>query len=239
MVAFSLRHPKIIFVHIPKSGGTSVSQAIKDAYPGSYVRKGVFIDDLKKRSGKTHVRMHGHMSASIMREAFPEQWNNWYTLCMVRNPWARLVSIWNHILQDPKLFRMAYGYKEDDFIHMHMEEEQKKTFKEWVLSYDKPMFWYGAYRYGTRREEALPVTQTPQLDWIYSSDGIKRVNDIFKLEESDKFIDSFERRFGKKLEFKHMNLRDHKPYRDLYDSDLVDIVSEWYKSDIEEFGYSF
>jgi hypothetical protein len=68
---------KLLFIHITRTGGTSVETALlgKDWW---------HIDDLTK-----------HISASQAREIYGEEvWNSYYRFSIVRNPWDRLVSMW-------------------------------------------------------------------------------------------------------------------------------------------------
>ena len=237
MVAFSIKDPKIIFVHIPKSGGTSVSKALQEVYGERILRKKVITKH--KGTGKDQqVMVHAHMSASVIQSAMEEDWQKWYSFCMVRNPWSRMVSLWNHIMRDEKLFTLAYGKTKYNYLPL-MLEERKKSFGDWLKTYNKPAFWVGAYKHGETAKTAPLVTRQPQVDWIYNHSGQKIVTEVFKLEESDYFVSRMKEQFGIDISFGHYNLRNHDHYKSYYTDELIDLVGEWFRDDIEEFGYEY
>ena len=70
---------KFIFVHIPKSGGTSISVALKPY--ANRITKNFMIKETK------------HHTLSEIREVFGEGINHYYTFAFVRNSWDRVVSL--------------------------------------------------------------------------------------------------------------------------------------------------
>jgi chondroitin 4-sulfotransferase 11 len=72
---------KILFVHIQKTGGTSIAKILKN-----------FIPDVKEYLGT-----HDH--ASLAKEALGNEYGSYYRFAFVRNPWDRLVSWYMMIKQ--------------------------------------------------------------------------------------------------------------------------------------------
>lgn len=64
-----LRESRAIFVHIPKTGGSSIRELL-----------GLPIGD------------YSHPTAKEYEKAFPEEWGRFYKFAVVRNPWDRFVS---------------------------------------------------------------------------------------------------------------------------------------------------
>ena len=84
---------KCIFIHIPKTGGTSIEYFFK-----------------KKGGQRKHA-----LPRKIKKE-FPSKWENYYKFAFVRNPWDRFVSLWVKFKEEVKLqenFNMLYGLNID------------------------------------------------------------------------------------------------------------------------------
>ena len=72
---------KCIFIHIPKTAGTSIEQFIKDNDRNPIILLGV-------RNGRS---MH-HFSALEIKSLFPDLFKKYYKFSFVRNPYDRLLS---------------------------------------------------------------------------------------------------------------------------------------------------
>ena len=71
---------KVIFVHIPKTGGTSIERFF---------------------GAKQFARTGKHASVSNLRQAVgADAWNHYFKFSFVRNPWDRMVSYFNWRSQD-------------------------------------------------------------------------------------------------------------------------------------------
>lgn len=79
---------KLIFIHIPRTGGSSIEKAL--------VGKDWF-------NIESHTK---HISASIAKRKYSDVWDEYTTFTVVRNPWDRLVSMrttgwWDKISNAP------------------------------------------------------------------------------------------------------------------------------------------
>jgi chondroitin 4-sulfotransferase 11 len=63
---------KFIFIHIPKTGGTSLAKALDPTFPMNSNSK--------------------HRDAMYFKEKCPEKFSSYFKFSLVRNPWARAVS---------------------------------------------------------------------------------------------------------------------------------------------------
>jgi hypothetical protein len=95
---------KCIFIHIPKSAGTSIETSP------------IFFDS-KETTGKAPA---GHTSCLQFQNLFPNEFKEYFKFSFVRNPWDRLVSAYFHYRQnilnygDKKNYE-KYLYKYDSF----------------------------------------------------------------------------------------------------------------------------
>lgn len=78
---------KLIFIHIEKTGGTSIAMALFGRDEGASKKKG---SDMEYDSGLTK-----HYSVQKARQVYGnEKWATYTKFSVVRNPWDRLVSKW-------------------------------------------------------------------------------------------------------------------------------------------------
>ena len=80
-----LRDKKIVFVHAPRTSGTSIENEIL---------KDKLVPDPEK-----------HLRASQIKTILKEDWANYFKFTIVRNPWDRIISMYHQI------FHQAYGIK--------------------------------------------------------------------------------------------------------------------------------
>ena len=98
---------KFIFVHLRKTGGTSV----QDFFTGD--------SDVSKEPGNKHFEPKDYYRDS------PKKWNDYFKFSFVRNPFCFLVSYYN--------FRMRMMNGELGRVELFMNEEYKNScFEEWI-----------------------------------------------------------------------------------------------------------
>ena len=75
---------KTVFLHIPRTGGTSIKSAFGFVeYEGDIITK--------ESTGLGEI----YKTAQQIRQIFPQVYENYYKWTIVRNPWEREVSIFN------------------------------------------------------------------------------------------------------------------------------------------------
>ena len=106
---------KFVYISIPKTGSTSVRNAIND-YSDVKIERSYHLKNLSiERSNVTgyypssYWKVSTHMKAMdlgyIWSEIFPNKkdlWDEYFKFTVVRNPWARRVSQWQFIRQKAK-----------------------------------------------------------------------------------------------------------------------------------------
>ncbi|HEV2798839.1 MAG TPA: sulfotransferase family 2 domain-containing protein, partial [Nocardioides sp.] len=88
---------KVLFVHVPKTGGVSVEDTVKEACP-----------DARKASKK--IGRHATLGKILRNE--PDLVDYW-TFGFVRNPWARMVSLYSIISAWDRRHGPASGKPQD------------------------------------------------------------------------------------------------------------------------------
>ena len=107
----SINHDlKAIFIHIHKTGGTTIAMNLKKYYGFStyYLRRPdhtkFCFDKKKKKYINYENRVHGvityYKTSPFLNKKMkmtPEKWDTYYKFCFVRDPYDRIVSAWNHV----------------------------------------------------------------------------------------------------------------------------------------------
>jgi hypothetical protein len=110
---------KFVFIHIQKTGGSSIEAALASVTPDAIGR----FDSLPAASDPGKSR---HLFASDLQNFLDEEvWNSCYKFAFTRNPWARLVSWYNMCIERPT----------NRF--MRLVKEQTNTFEEFLNLSDR------------------------------------------------------------------------------------------------------
>jgi len=95
---------KCIFIHVSKTGGTSIEHALNPHVP---------LDTSSGASQKGNTRFRDkHWSAKQYKFNYPQKYESYFTFAFVRNPWDRFVSNWNWF----------------EYLNMYTDE----TFESWL-----------------------------------------------------------------------------------------------------------
>ena len=207
-----------LFVHIAKTGGTSVRAALnplrwRDPY---YVP--IFLcSKLSKLTGhRIGVKFPRHAKVIAAKEMLPrELFDNLFKFAFVRNPWDLQISSYHHIRRErPHLLAGINDFEQ---------------FLRWKLDPARP------YQYHIDTSIEL------QSDYLVDLNGKIIVDFIGKYEQLQEDFDEVCRRIGitsKTLPHKR-KATDRSDYRQYYNDDTARLVADNFRRDIENFGYSF
>jgi hypothetical protein len=140
---------------------------------------------------------------------------------LVRNPWDRLVSCYELARMD---IRPYYEHEHEDYALM-----KNIKFSDVIQLLANPMYNHIFRHPGWR----------PQEHWVYDDDNKCNVDYIFKMENMHKELPEFFKKFELHVDIKHLNKSSRSNYTDYYTPELVEIVGEIYKSDIQKFEYKY
>jgi hypothetical protein len=224
-------HPfQCIFVHVPKTGGQSVEQFFMDrlGLDRKHDREALLLQNNRDPALGTEKLAHlaaseyvacGHVSQPVF--------SSYFKFAFVRNPWTRILS--------------EYRYR--NYFHHH-------SFRDFVFNkMPKPGF-DDKYRH-----------VMPQYDLLYNREGRLLVDFVGRFETLQQDFDRVcgilgitdstlphRNRSDKKSRHLKRKLRNvvfrngenrHQSLTDFYDDETRDAVAEYYRVDIETFGYQF
>ena len=215
----SINHDlKAIFIHIHKTGGTTIAMNLKKYYGFEtyYLRRPdhekFCFDKKKKKYINYENRIHGvinyfktspHLNRKMKMNQ--EKWNNYYKFCFIRNPYDRIVSAWNHVNRFNIPFKNFLNLKNtcNDVEYMHMFMPQYRSMiNEKAINY---------------------------IDFI---GHFENLDEDFEKILNNLGIENIIHNKNNKL-----NVRNHKHYNEYYDQEALDKVNILMNEDFKNLDY--
>lgn len=209
---------RFIFVHIPKTGGTSLALALEGRAkaddiligdtPKARRRKGRVPAQAEVARGRlwkhsTLADIEGLMTRDFIAQAF--------CVTLVRNPWDRLVS----------LYHWARVQK---FDHPMVSRAQSTDFAAFLHA----------------PETQAELRAQPYGHYLTDSEGQPQPVHCIRLEHFEADAAPLWAHLGFRLTLPHVNASGREtPYQNHYDRALADLVGDVCAEDISRFGYAF
>jgi len=191
-----MRRRRCVFIHIPKCAGTSVRQALG-------------------ASGSNR----DHIEAKIYLKANPSRFLKYYKFSFVRNPWDRLVSVYE--------YWRAGGNGTTDVYYQSLINEVG-SFDNFVVNYL------------SMENIHSHLLLKPQYLFLYDHREELMVDYVGRFEEMEKSFDVVARKLGVDPDLKVINKSKRSSYVDYYENDEVrEKVKRLYFKDIDLLGYGF
>ncbi len=207
-----------LFVHIAKTGGTSVRAALAPLRWRDPMYIPQFIASrLSHATGhRIASKLPRHAKIIAAKEMLPQEFfDKLFKFAFVRNPWDLQVSSWHHLRRErPQLLGDIPDFE---------------TFIRWKLDPERP------YQYHINTSIEL------QTDYLKDLDGTILVDFIGKYENLQEDYEEICQRIGIKpppLPHKR-KAADRTDYRQYYDDVTAQLLGDYFKPDIDEFGYNF
>ena len=200
-----------IFIHIPKTAGTSITRALRPwclkPKPTPW-RRLLSRLPLPEAPDKANFRQHDR--AAWLRRKLPSRlYDGAYKFAVVRNPFALVVSNYQHLRR--KTSRRRH------------RQAQRWDFKAFL-------------RYLERKKRLARVDQT---SWISDRNGKLIIDEVLRFETLGEQFNVLAERLGLPGELPRSNVGAPVDYRALYDEEAKAIVRRLYVRDFERFGYEF
>ena len=212
---------RCLFVHIPKTGGTSIEHALglywrrrredRDALFGP-----IESADIQRRGFASAYLQH--LTMAEIRALYHPEWpfGGYFTFAFVRNPWDRMVSSFSK--KDGHLVRTARA---------RGLELEGVSFPEYV-----------------RLTAEVPdhAHMLPQYRFVTDDTGAVDVDFVGRFESLAEDFDKVRLRLGIESRLPHEKRsarRDGLDYRRYYTEETQRVVAARYAGDIELFGYEF
>ncbi len=213
----SLKH-NFLFVHIAKTGGTSIRTALDRYKWWDPYRIPMAI--CSRISGLTGHRIAckppRHAKAIAAREMLPrEVYGRLFKFAFVRNPWDLQVSSFHHIRRERP--------------HLMEGMEDFETFLRWKLTPDRPYQFH------------IDTSIELQSDYLIDLRGNVIVDFIGRYEHLAADFETACQKIGiRTLKLPHKRqATDRRDYRSYYTDKTAQLIADHFRADIEMFAYTF
>ncbi|MEL6839880.1 MAG: sulfotransferase family 2 domain-containing protein [Pseudomonadota bacterium] len=203
---------RYVFVHIPKTGGTSMALALE----GRAAKNDILIGDTPKarrRRGRLrHLQTPGRLWKHSTIRDIGALINpaDFFVFTLVRNPWDRMVSYYHWL-------------REQRFDHPAVTSAQTYDFKDFL----------------SHPQTQMSLQQNSYRSYVVDEAGVDHCCLYARLEYPDDLEPLWDH-LAFRVSVSHENRSDrHKDWRIYYDTETADIVQEKAGEDIARFGYTF
>ena len=214
----SIRH-RFLFVHIAKTGGTSVRTSLQPLrWRDPWYLPMFLCSRFSHLSGhRTATKLPRHAKIVAAKELLPKEFfDSLFKFAFVRNPWDLQVSSFHHIRRERPQFLAGH--------------ENFEGFLRWKLDPERP------YQYH------LDTSIELQSDYLIDLQGNLVMDFVGRYERLEADFAEACKRIGiaqPELAHKRRAKDRERDYRSYYSTETVELVAKHFERDIELLGYEF
>ena len=139
---------KCIFIHIPKTAGTSIENAlghfkevqrgVQDHRPISEIEPVSFNELLKilRSRNASVIKRKIQKTINDKKTNFKKKYDTYFKFTFVRNPWSRVFSWYKNVMRDD-FHKKRFGVEADctfrDFLNLHLDQFEIKPQLFWLI----------------------------------------------------------------------------------------------------------
>ena len=212
---------KCIFIHIPKTAGTSIEQKLghfKELHRG--VQDHRPISDIEPISMRELARSCLFLDTAALKKQIKKAltdkktnlkqcYGTYFKFSFVRNPWARVFSWYKNVMRDEhhkRRFKVDDNCSYKDFLHKHLDQ--------WELK--------------------------PQLYWLLDKEGNMPLDFVGKFENLKNDFCFVANKIGlRDYELPKLIAGDGQHYARFYDVEMEKLIYTKYKDEIDYFNFRF
>lgn len=198
----------ILFIRIPKNASTSLYESFgKDNVINARVN--YISSELNKLKHWKKIIHPSHIGLDLIVKYLGKDQLNLLTICCTRNPYDRLIS--------------AYSFTRK-YELWRIYQDKEPTFEEFVHEYCK------------RKEDNNFSHAHSQTMWI-TFKGKIRADVILRFEHLEEDFSKLNQDYGTDYKLPHLNITNHRNFKEYYDRELSSLVFKSYREDFENFDY--
>ena len=209
---------KIIFIHIPRCGGTFIEQNLWKKEFGNYFsfdnndERHLLQGFVDKYCNKFQSDGLQHLTAENIEKIYSNEMKSFYKFSFVRNPFSRVASAYCEIMKYRKDLR--------DFLVIHKDSSFKNFLK--LIKKNNHTHWMPMVNFFSK----------DKIDFLGRFENFER--DLLTIKKN------------KDINFSSQNFKNSHKFSDNYnylkfyeDKENIEIVEDIYKDDFKSFDYNF
>ena len=205
--------PDVVFIWIPKNSGSSVFVELKHKLGLQKIHRPNRFKRFPSCGSVTpsHVSWRHLIEAGYVSQSYSDRA---YKFAIVRNPYSRIVSLYN--------YSRRYGFSKAQTLPEFLDDIESRR-----------------YPLGLYNQKGLSQANQ-QVDWILNEDGTLLVDDLFRFEDLEALTSTLSQRFGVNFDFsrKFNASADKYSVEDLLlDKESLVRINSLYEDDFTNFGY--
>lgn len=207
---------RYLFIHAPKTGGTSMALALEARAMKDDVMLGDTPKAVQRRKRLKEVQTRGRLwkhatLADIDGLVTPDMLAGLFVFTLVRNPWDRVVSYYHWL--------------------------RGQTFDHPAVAHARGLSFHD---FAQHPHTQASLRGSPARHYMTDATGAERCDLFVRLEHMARDIASLEAHLGFALDLPHANRSGREAgYRGYYNADSRAAVAEACAEDIARFGYAF
>ena len=213
---------KKIFVHIPKNAGMTIRHS-------AFLKDKILVNNQNTHKSREYTQElldtmamtgdHHGIEHARWKDLNPDYTKQFGAFAVIRNPWDRVVSRYFFAKKVIEVERKVDASYADVSCFEAFLEERHKWGKH-------PFMWHRAIR-----------GWYPALDHVSDNAGNVRC-DIIRFEQLNADLIKYFN-IPQMSRARNVTALNEGSYRDMYNAETAKIVGDWYKDDIDYFGYDF
>lgn len=203
---------KVIFYRIPKNASTSIYEHLGNSNVIKYHEKE--ISEKADQRVYKNIFETSHAKPEELKSFGLFDTNDYFSFVVVRNPWDRMVSMYNFFLLNKELFEKTYDLKKEDFLsfcNLIKERENDKFF----------------------------IASNKQVEWLDPKNPPNKIIYFESLQEEFSEMVKEINLIGISPKLPHKNKTKHLHYSSYYNPETIKIISGVFEEDIDTFKYTF
>lgn len=213
----------IIFIHIPKTGGSSVDLALRKSqnFVKNTLPNNKFSPFNIIRKIKGLEKPDQHSTALLIKNVIGEKrWNNSFSFAFVRNPWDLMVSSYQYLKDFPRVPKTKLS------AEICLRVKAMKDFTEYIKS--------------DLGQSRITFELGNLSNWVCDKNQKIIVNFVGKLENIEDDWNYICQETGLiSVPLPHQNKSNRRKYQDYYNEETKDIIAKRFEWSINQFNYTF